>query len=133
MKTMYVVTSGDYSDYGINAIFDTKELAEKYVGCFNTGRWNEMRIEEWSLNPNEVKLKEGRKAYRVKMDKQGNIIEIEWVHSAYKFRDEMDDAVSFTVDQSMNCHCFAKDKYHAVKIANERRVQYLAANSWGKV
>lgn len=31
MSTVYVVTSGSYSDYGINAIFSTEELANAYV------------------------------------------------------------------------------------------------------
>ena len=133
MKTIYVVTSGEYSDYGIDSIFDTKELAEKYIASFNKGGWNEMDIEEWCLNPNEEELKEGKKAYRIRMDKEGNATEIEWADSAFGFKDEMGDGVSFTYNNKlMNCYCFAKDDKHAVKIANERRVQYLAANSWGK-
>ena len=35
MNQVYVVTSGEYSDYGINAIFTTRELAEDYVDKVN--------------------------------------------------------------------------------------------------
>ena len=31
MKKVFVVTSGEYSDYGIDAVFSSKELAEKYI------------------------------------------------------------------------------------------------------
>ena len=30
--TAYVVTSGDYSDYGIRGVFTTREAAEEFIG-----------------------------------------------------------------------------------------------------
>lgn len=52
MKT-YVVTSGCYSDYHIDAVFTVKEKAEEYVkyNAHNT-YWNEMRIEEYDTSDN---------------------------------------------------------------------------------
>lgn len=133
MKKIYVVTSGAYSDYGIDAVFDTEELAKKYIASFNKGGFYEMFIEEWILNPNKEEIKEGRKAYRIRMDKQGNTTEIEWSNSAFGFKEKIGDGISFTYNnQFMNCYCFAKDDKHAVKIANERRIQYIASGSWGK-
>lgn len=132
MKKIYVVTSGQYSDYGIDAIFDTKEIAEKYIASFCKVGWEEMEIEEWDLNPHEANIKVGGKAYTVTMDKQGNALEVEWADSSFGFRN-VEYGVMFTRDKEiMNCFCFAKDDRHAVKIANERRVQYLATDSWGE-
>ena len=34
MKKIYIVTSGSHSEYGIHAIFDNKELAQKYINDF---------------------------------------------------------------------------------------------------
>ena len=59
MSTVYVVTSGEYSDYGIDGVFSTKELAAKYIReyneCYNnSGRFND--VEEWVLDaPSMVK------------------------------------------------------------------------------
>lgn len=36
MDKVYLVTSGDYSDYGINAAFSTAELAQAYCDEMNT-------------------------------------------------------------------------------------------------
>lgn len=44
-KIIYVVTSGDYSDYSIDGIFSTKLIAEIFIG--NNGRGE---IEEWELD-----------------------------------------------------------------------------------
>lgn len=52
---LYVVTSGEYSDYGINSIFSTKEKAQAYIdrsnklGIDNYLGWN---IEEYELDEN---------------------------------------------------------------------------------
>ena len=44
--TIYVVTSGTYSDYGINAMFSTKTLAEEWIAKLE-GSYD---IEEWELD-----------------------------------------------------------------------------------
>jgi hypothetical protein len=129
MKKIYIVTSGTYSDYGINAIFDTKELAKKYISAFDQ-KYMEMNIEEWNLN--EFDFRPGYKAYRVRMNKKGNTKEIEWLYYHSQFSED-DNGISFTYDNGlMNCTVFAKDEKHAVKIANEKRIQYLATNKWGE-
>ena len=131
MKKIYVVSSGEYSDYGIDAIFDSKDLAEKYISAFDQSCYDQMKIEEWELNPNENEVKKSRKAFLVRMDKQGNANEVEWRDSAFGLRNTSLN-ISFTYNKElMNCYCFANDERHAVKIANEKRVQLLANNSWG--
>ena len=130
MKTIYVVTRGSYSDYGIKAIFNTKELAQAYIDSFKYDSYNEMSIEEWDLNPNSKELKKGRKPYFVRMDKAGIATEYNHVDSSYGFNGGT--VISFTLDkQSMNCYCWAKDEKHAIKIANEKRVQFIALDRWG--
>jgi hypothetical protein len=56
MPKIFVVTSGVYSDYGINAMFSTKELAEKYIdGQIDHDpesyeKASDYNIEEWELD-----------------------------------------------------------------------------------
>jgi hypothetical protein len=51
MKTVYVVTSGEYSDYGLNGLFSTPEKAQAFMDknkielCCGRGQ-----IEEWELD-----------------------------------------------------------------------------------
>ena len=48
MNTVYIVTSGCYSDYSIDAVFSTREAAEAYIGT-KTNR----DIEEWQVDTEE--------------------------------------------------------------------------------
>ena len=48
---VYVVTSGEYSDYGINAIFSTAEKAQEYVSMKEFTNENEYyRINVWDVD-----------------------------------------------------------------------------------
>ena len=48
---VYVVTSGEYSDYGISAIFSTRELAQKYVDLKEfTDEYETYHIQSWEVN-----------------------------------------------------------------------------------
>jgi hypothetical protein len=50
MTTVYAVSSGSYSDYGINHVFRTRELAEAFLARATAVRgWQEYEIEEWEL------------------------------------------------------------------------------------
>ncbi len=52
---IYIVTAGEYSDYGIVAIFSTRELAQKFMDTCNQN-WDEHRIEEWQIDkPENIK------------------------------------------------------------------------------
>ena len=126
MKVIYVVTSGEYSDYGIDSMFDSKELAQSYIDSFKTNSYNEMRIEEFELNPFKNQIKKGCLPYFVRMSKNGACTEIHTKSSSYGFGNEP----SFDVQKNMYHHVFAKDEKHAIKIVNEIRVQYIALNKW---
>ena len=47
-KKIYIVTSGCYSDYSINAVFSTRELAEEYIDAGNG--YEDADIEEYNLD-----------------------------------------------------------------------------------
>jgi hypothetical protein len=52
MTKVYIITSGEYSDYRINAVFLDHEKALLYVERANgdNDRWQEYGIEEWDAN-----------------------------------------------------------------------------------
>ena len=47
--TVYVLTSGEYSDYSITAVFSSKQLAEQYIAKTNE-KYRDWNIEEWVLD-----------------------------------------------------------------------------------
>ena len=49
---LYVITSGEYSDYSIETIFDKEILANEYCKFKNKygSGWGEYRVEEYTLN-----------------------------------------------------------------------------------
>lgn len=133
MEKVYVVTSGEYSDYGIDAIFSTQELAQKFIDVFSKDKWRSMSVEQWDLDPIKTHLKQNRKPYFLRIDKKGNICDLELAENSYGFKEDIPEAeISYTADLKwMNIYCFADDESHAVKIAGEKRSQILAANIWG--
>ena len=50
MAKVYIVTSGDYSDYSIDSVFSTREAAEKRCAVWRQEElWDEPIIEEYEL------------------------------------------------------------------------------------
>ena len=136
-KEIYLVSSGCYSDYRIDAVFSTEELAQKYIDNIGVDvHYGEMGIEVYNLNPCEAQIKEGLIPFSVKMDVDGNA-DYPYYKQTYKI-----DYVGFKVGVKFDSYdsgkvvmisnCFAEDEEQAIKIANERRVQYIASNTWGK-
>ena len=125
---MYVVTSGQYSDYGINGVFDSKELAELWVNTFKDSSYDSFNIEEWDLNPHIKEIKKGCKPYFIRMDKMGNVIEVRIADSTYGFGDTL--SFSFDVRLNLYMNLFAKDEKHAIKICNDKRAELIATNKW---
>ena len=131
-KKVYLVSQGDYSDYCIIGVFDTKQKAKKFIDSFALSEWSEKRIETFTLNPFEEEIKNKLKPYFLRMDKEGKIIDLALSEFHYGYF-ASSKKTSWTHDKHwMNCNCFAKDEKHAIKIANEFRVQYLAFEGWGK-
>lgn len=121
MSTLYVVTSGEYSDYGIEAIFSTRELAQSYIDATTSGdRWSQPGIEEWELDPGADDLRAGRKLWFVRMDRDGNVPEVR------PDRGGSSDSHGFDAIGNMICTVWAADQEHAVKIVGERRARFLA-------
>ncbi len=129
MGKIYMVTSGEYSDYGVDGLFTSKELAQQFVDAFapsGYGGFND--IQEMPLDPHATEVRNGHKPFFVRMDKDGTSSECRIKDSAYGFDGE--DKLGWDIQGGMYMHTFAKDQEHAVKIANEKRTQLIAANQW---
>ena len=75
-KTIWVVTSGEFSDYGIDAIFSTFEAAEKYAAILNRYR-DSHRVELFPLDPDHVLLRDPNlNFYVVRFDNAGEVREV---------------------------------------------------------
>jgi len=131
MSKVYIVTSGEYSDYGIDAVFSTKELAEqaqKLVPFSN--------IEEYELDIGAEEMRNGMFPFVVKMDREGSANAIsrsdcfrQWLDKRFR---ETSCEFYYHSPGILYCYCFAKDEKHAIKIANEKRTQLIALNRWGE-
>lgn len=128
MKTIYVVTSGSYSDYGINAVFDDEQLAKDFIAMFKKGSYMDMTIEEWKLNPEEENIRAKRKLYFLRMNKEGIASDISIEGSSFSI--DYINTIQFDAKKNLMVRCFADDEKHAIKIANEKRVQVIANNQW---
>jgi len=130
MSKVFVVTRGSYSDYGISGIFTTRKLAQAFIASFKKG-YNEFNdIETWTLNPFEIALKKGYKPYFLRIDKKGNTSNIKITDNSYGFEENM--IYGFDVNNHMYLYTYALSPEHAIKIANEKRIQILAKDKWPK-
>lgn len=51
MRNVYIITSGEYSEYSIDSVWSSKEEAERLCALLNVGRgYEDYRVEEHSLN-----------------------------------------------------------------------------------
>ena len=125
MKKMYLVTDGCYSDYHVMGVFDDKELAKKYIKSFGGG------IEEYELNPAEPFLRLGYKPYSLQIDIYGKYWTAEPIKKSY-WHDISDigEVDYYPKDKIMTLVLWAKDKQHAIKIAREKRREFIVKMDW---
>lgn len=127
VKMVYVVTDGSYSDYGIQAVFSTKEKAEAYANKYG------YRIEEFPLDQNIDRYLRGETFYTVIMDRQGNVT------SQYDDSIVGEEETGFDRGwiqpegkwiKILTVSRWAKDINKVVKITNEIRAMKIANNEW---
>ena len=138
-KTIYVVTSGEYSDYGINAMFSTQDAAERFVVELNGARysWGTCMIEAWTLDEFAPPADRGLHPFHVFMWKNGSVADVARA-GYYDMRQPAREIMKRCTrdgDWSSGTPCLAvrgwfKDVPHAVKVANEVRAQIVALDRW---
>ncbi len=137
-KEVYIVTKGEYSDYGILGAFLDRAVADEFAAQ------RRAEVEVWSLGA--LDLPQGHRRYCVIMDAEGNTDQygVDEVPSD----DTVEDESFYECDESgpkNQWGMYTRYLYTglrrmyvttdmgaqgAVKIANERRIQLLALNRW---
>lgn len=151
---VYLVSSGEYSSYGINCVFSTKEKAEEYINLsIEYGNYNKdyFDIEEYDLDP-EIKIPHNYKFkyfYTVYTDKEGNISHYGSGQTSISILNpEENERLCFTRSSGEITGWFGNDKSdrdykivlmgtinandleHAIKIIGEKRIKLITENKW---
>ena len=124
-KKVYVVTSGEYSDYGIEGIFDSREKAEEYINHSASTELND--IEEYNLN--ELKPDKSEKVFKLR----SKFDEIDFHITGYgpdaaHYKDLMcrADSGGWIPSNDVIFYICADTRERAIKIASERLRQVKA-------
>ena len=138
MKTAYLVTSGEYSDYSICAVFDSRELAEAMVAD-RTGYY----IEEYIVNPGEAQYREGQRKFIVEMRADGSVMRVYDLGWAWSVMDTDEARIKaetvweyqpafrmIVVGWFLKREVWAKSEEQAIKSTNEVRAQWIADGQW---
>jgi hypothetical protein len=115
--TIYVVTTGEYSDYGVAGVYTTKEEAEAVKAVLRDAN----DVAEYVLGEGIDKATQGLYPYLVVMHYNGNGA---MAHCQSGLELNPFHAEAFNMAVSMSC--WARDEQHAIKILNEKRIQWLA-------
>lgn len=123
---IYVITKGEYSDYHICAVTESKEKAEMLREVFsrNEYEYDKAKIEEYDTeNPDIEKIL--YPMWEIVFNGNGSVKSIDEVtYGVDRYREEIYD--QYYVKNGVFVALFAKDKESAIKIAAERRAKYLA-------
>ncbi len=121
-KICYVVTSGDYSDYHICAVFDFKPLAEQWIDePSNESGYCE--IEEYPINA--AVTSEGF-IYDIAMRRDGNVLHCSLCNNP----EQRPNEGRVTEKGLLQIQVRGKTAKHAIKIANEKRTFLIANNEY---
>lgn len=114
----YIVTSGEYSSYCIEAVFLTYEQAVKYIEIQTSDGWSEFQIEEYEINKSAPKT--DKLMWRVKYENllwKAERTEEMWTGKPILRSDKPSGDV-YPYDK-FYMTVFAKDKMQALKIAQD--------------
>jgi hypothetical protein len=133
VETVYVVTSGCYSDYSIEAIFSSKEKAEKYMADMKSFKgWTDFNaVSEWVLD-----------------EEAGKVVRMQWraaINLSTGKLESEDSSMALNSPEARGAgKVFENQKYpqnsyahgwscvsaeHAAKLAVEARQEWLAKKS----
>jgi hypothetical protein len=136
MSKIYVVSSGCYSDYSISGVFSTKEKSEQWArACghdITDKEYGGGRIEEYELDEGLIEIDRGLLPFRVDIQKNGDVLEV----TQHGFPSIIEPIASWSTYDGFNgarpprqnVYVWARDRDHAIKVANERRIDALARN-----
>ena len=123
-KTIYAVTTGEYSDYRLLGVFSTKAKAENFKALTKSDY-----IEEYELN-GMMDHPKGMLWWEVSMDAEGNSREVTHENAIYSDSYKDSDWRPDGDGSNVSFYLWARNEKHAVKVANERRLALIASGQW---
>ena len=136
---VYLLSSGSYSDYTIEAIYADKAKAEK-VREFYGEDYND--IEEFELDPDDdIYLKDYNKTnlrrFGFRINEEGKIQQL-WPANFGEVNDKKSEYEIVTRSKEigngeegvLEGYLYAKSKGHVIKIINDKRRELIALNKW---
>ena len=123
-KKIYLVTSGDYSDYHVDGVFTTRKKATDYIDSLGDDSNSYYDIEVYDLDPQSLMQREGVRIYGVKFNVATGFVYNVWVidekyvdlkHLNKPWQIQKDHGLGYCVRVK------AKDRDHAVKIVGDIR------------
>ena len=132
--TVYVVTSGTYSDYHIESVFSTELAAHEFIAAFDSAfHEKDAKVEEYELDSGSraERLKEdGYTLHSVRLARNGDgsvwpCNEWHWQEEPFVVTPAVGRAPGYLYGA-----VYARDEQHALKIANEHRAMMIATDQW---
>jgi len=128
MKKVYLVTTGEYSDYSVRGVYSNLKRAEEVQKYYNKSSYCDACIEIIDLDTNFYRIRDGYLRYHFYMGRRGGVYHLS---SSGLRHGHVSFWYEFYNESQMVCEVDARSEEHAIKIANEKRVQLLAMNLWG--
>jgi hypothetical protein len=130
---VYMVTSGDYSSFGVDGIFSTKEKAQEFIDYITKGNPEHDYHPPEPIEVDEPLSYVGSKdLWQGYMDIDGNhIIEPKICNDQYKWIDHYEFAIFKNKEiLGLNYIVKAESREKAIKIANDKRANLIALNNF---
>lgn len=123
MSKIYVVTKGSYSDYHIITATTDEEVANKIAKKFSDG-WDRASVEVYE--DAELYMKP---VFYVRFEQNGDVHQIYNKSSNVYYYENINEC-NFGVDgKRVYAIVQADNEEHAIKIASEKRAEFLARNA----
>ncbi len=119
---IYVATEGCYSDYHVVAVFSSEAKAKEFGRASRDNYdWLEFELDDpkdsWAK-------KQGLKPFRVTFQRGDNCTVTDGWRDAFN-SNVYECKNKYFPDDILYTECWARDKKHAIKIAADRRAEYL--------
>ena len=128
MDKVYLVSEGSYSNYHIIGVFSTRELADKLAA-----HDKDREVEEWELDADAERVRVGLALYSAHMNEDGNDSNAsagEWEDDEKYYITAVRKDANGEPEPTLYCTVYATDKQHAIKIANEKRIELIATGKF---
>ena len=120
---IYLVSKGEYSSYRVVGLYTNEVLADRAASSL--GITADGEVTEFPLNPGADELNQGLSLWHVIMRMEDGMIK----HNGhiYRSREVTSEQETRVMDNgSIVGEVWARDKEHAIKVMNERRLQEIA-------